>query len=118
MDGSDAALLIVDDDAWTRFALTRLMARRGWTIITAATVAEGLESLGSAPACIILDLILPDGNGERVLRRIRETGLSGRVIIVTGTRDEAMLEAVRLLSPDAIVHKPVEMKQLLEACSA
>jgi len=118
MDGSRVALLIVDDDAWTRFALARLMRQRGWTIITAATVAEGLESLDSSPACVILDLNLPDGNGERVLRRIREDGLAARVVVSTGTSDEAMLEPVRRLMPDAIVHKPVEMKRLLEACSA
>jgi len=118
MDGSNATLLIVDDDASTRFALKRLMGQRGWRIITAATVAEGIESLGSVPACVILDLTLPDGSGERVLRQIREGGLSSRVIVNTATTDEAMLESVRRLGPDAVFHKPIEMKQLLEACSA
>jgi DNA-binding response OmpR family regulator len=118
MNGSDATLLIVDDDALTRFALKRLMGRRGWTIVTAATVSEGLESLGSAPDCVILDLNLPDGNGERVLRQIREGGLTARVVVNTATTDEITLESVRRLGPDAVVHKPVEMKQLLEACSA
>jgi len=118
MGGPDSTLLIVEDDASTRFALKRLMGQRGWSITTAATVAEGIESLRSAPACVILDLTLPDGSGERVLRQIRDGGLSSRVVVNTGTTDEAVLEAVRQLSPDAIVHKPVEMKQLLEACSA
>lgn len=118
MDGSDAAVLIVDDDALTRFALKRLLARQGWKVLTAATVAEGIESLGSAPACVILDLKLPDGSGERVLRRIRETGIGSRVVVNTATEDQALLEAVRQLHPDAIIRKPVEMKQLLKACSA
>jgi DNA-binding response OmpR family regulator len=118
MHAMDATLLIVDDDAWTRFALKRLLTRRGWKILTAATVAEGLESLGSAPDCVILDLTLPDGSGERVLRRIREDGLAARVIVNTAVDNEATLDAVRRLGPDAIVRKPVEMKRLLEACSA
>jgi len=117
MDGSDPIILIVDDDRSTRYVLKRLLGPRGWKIITASTVAEAIELLRFAPACVILDLILPDGCGERVLRRIREGGLSSRVIVSTGTTDEAMLEVVRRLSPDAIVRKPVEMKQLLQACS-
>lgn len=118
MDSSNLPLLIVDDDAWTRFALKRLLGQRGWKISTAATVAEGVESLGSAPACVILDLNLPDGNGVRVLRQIREERLSTRVIVSTATGDESLLETVRQLEPDAIIHKPVDVKHLLEACCA
>src|SRR5262249_30810337 len=114
----EGTVLIIDDDAWTRFALARLMARRGWRVITAATLAEGLERLRSAPSCVILDLLLPDGDGEHVLRQIREAGVNARVIINTAQTDGAQLEEVRRLEPDAIIHKPAEFNRLLEACSA
>lgn len=117
MDGSKAPLLIIDDDGWTRYVLGRIMGQHGWRVSTAATVAEALELLGSAPACIILDLNLPDGSGAQVLQEIRKAGLTVRVVVSTAMTDESTLEAVRRLNPDAIVQKPVRMQQLLEVCS-
>ena len=55
-------------------------------------MAEGLDLLGTGPACVILDLLLSDGDGAAVLRQIRDDGLDIRVVVcsratgVTGPR--------------------------------
>jgi two-component system, response regulator YesN len=109
-------LLIVEDDAWTRYALERLLRNRGWNVITASNLADGLERLDEAPHCVVVDLALPDGNGEAILRRVREQGLTSRVIICTSMMDEIRLEGLKSLRPDAVLRKPVEVEDLHQAC--
>jgi two-component system, OmpR family, KDP operon response regulator KdpE len=109
-------LLIVEDDAWTRYALERLLKNRGWLVITASSLADGLERLDEGPDCVVVDLGLPDGNGEAILRRVREQRLDTRVIICTSIVDEIRLEGLESLRPDAVITKPVEVEELHQAC--
>ena len=67
---------------------------------------------------MLVDLQLSDGRGEDLLHRIREGGHSGRVVICTAVRDKDRIEGLSSYQPDAIIHKPIEMSELLEACSA
>jgi len=117
MRGTNDVLLVIDDDSSTRYALIRVLGRHGWNVIAASSVAEGLDLLGRQPSCMILDLDLPDGDGAAVLRQIREDGLDIRVVVCTGVTDERKLEGVRSLNPDAIIHKPIQINDLLDACS-
>ena len=102
-------LLIVEDDSVMREVWETVFGRRGWEVVAASSVAEGLSSLDPPPDFLILDLRLPDGGGEAVLRRVREVGLRTRVAITTGTDDAAVLSEVRALSPDAMLSKPINV---------
>jgi DNA-binding response OmpR family regulator len=110
-------LLIIEDHAPTRERLTSLLVRAGWDVRAASSEAEGLAMLDSEPRCIVLDLMLPDGSGEAILRRVRQAHPATRVVVATGSGDEARLEAVRGLRPEAVVRKPFEMNEMLRACS-
>jgi two-component system response regulator RegA len=57
-------LLIVDDHEPTRSALRTLFALKGWDVRVAGTLADGLGLLSPPPDCVLLDLMLPDGNGD------------------------------------------------------
>jgi DNA-binding response OmpR family regulator len=116
MHEAKSLLILVEDDSWTRYALARILGQHGWKVVSGSTVAEGLSLLGSRPSCVILDLQLSDGDGAAVLRQIREDGLDIRVVVCTAVIDERRLEGVKSLRPDAIVHKPIEMNELLSAC--
>ena len=85
-------LLVVDDDAATRWALRAIFTRRGWQVIVAENVAEGIAALDPAPRCVILDLNLPDGGGETILRTISARGLSSRVAVLSQGRLSAPME--------------------------
>jgi len=114
MDGH--RVLVVEDERMAREALQIILASRGWIVSKAATVAEGLAQLDPPPDCIILDLDLPDGPGEVVLRRVREDNLTTRVTITTGCDDAARLDAVARLKPECLLRKPVNIEALLAAC--
>ncbi|HEV3164299.1 MAG TPA: ATP-binding protein, partial [Isosphaeraceae bacterium] len=68
-----ALILLVEDDARSREALSRLLAHVGYLVQSAADGAEALQALVHArPALILLDLMLPGMDGVEVLRRVRE----------------------------------------------
>lgn len=65
-------LLIVDDNAATRYALRRRMERHGFVVLEAGTGTEGLALIASeAPDALILDVNLPDMSGFDIVRQLR-----------------------------------------------
>ncbi|MHC5539797.1 response regulator [Singulisphaera rosea] len=109
-------LLIVEDDSISRRAMEALFRRQGWEVSSAKSVSEGLALLEPPPDCVVLDLMLPDGNGETILKRVRDAQLSSRVIVVTGCQDRARLDALAMLKPEAMLRKPLDFVQLCTLC--
>ena len=110
-------VLIVEDDHPTRLALRTVFFRRGWQVATAATVNEGIAGLDPAPDCIVLDLELPDGGGEAILRKVRADHVPTRMVAVaTGVSDPNRLAVVRDLHPDLLLCKPLDADVLLRVC--
>ena len=107
-------LLIVEDEPLTRTAFGGIFSRMGWLVRLAATAAEGIEWIeaGHEPCCLILDLNLPDGNGEQVLALARSKGLRSYIAVCTGVDDPARLDAVKALQPDAILTKPITLSHV------
>ncbi|WP_435010413.1 response regulator [Tundrisphaera lichenicola] len=101
-------LLVVDDDESTRHALKILFSRRGWEVIVASTVAEGLTGLARRPRLIILDLNLPDGGGETILREVRLHHPGIMVAICSASVDQDQLAEVRKLVPELMLCKPID----------
>lgn len=65
-------LLIVDDNAATRYALRRRMERHDFIVSEAGTGTEGLELIASqVPDALILDVNLPDMSGFDIVRLLR-----------------------------------------------
>ena len=106
--------MIVEDDVTSRNALRMILARAGWEVTAVATVADALISLAHIPPnAVVLDLMLPDGDGVEVLRAIRSSGADARVVIVTGMHDPARLRQVEDLKPDCILRKPIDLATLI-----
>jgi CheY-like chemotaxis protein len=102
-------LLVVDDDHFTRLALNAFFTRGGWRVSLAATVAEAMALLGDGPHQIILDLDLPDGDGEAVLGAARSRCPGAQVTVCSGVADPGRLAEVRRLSPEAVLTKPIDL---------
>src|SRR4051794_17850845 len=83
-------ILIIDDHEATRKVLRSILRRKGYEVTEAGTIAGGLallDLLSPPPVCVVLDMDLPDGRGETVLRAIREGHMPVRVAVCSGMSD-------------------------------
>jgi DNA-binding response OmpR family regulator len=106
-------LLLVEDDWRTHSALRKILTRFGWEVHSAMTVSGGLALLHLKPDAIILDMMLPDGDGMEILRQVRASDLTPRIAVTTGIEDRVRLEEIRKYAPDGLLRKPLELQQLL-----
>lgn len=91
-------ILIVDDEASLRTALFRALDRKGYQVITAATVkeAETISQSDKALNLAIVDLRLPDGDGIELMGKLKALHAGIQVIILTGHASiETAVEATR-----------------------
>lgn len=116
MDCLSHRMLVVEDDRATRTLLRRVLTLCGWEVIEAGSLTEGIARLDPPPDCLLLDLHLPDGDGEALLRKVRIERLPTRVVVNTGTEDATRLETVRGLHPDALLRKPLDSEGLKAVC--
>lgn len=105
--------LLVEDDPDTCEALTRILRKRGYEIDCAKSVREALAKLETEPNALVLDLMLPDGSGITVLRKVRESGMPVRVAVATGAGDTDLMSDAILLKPDAFFTKPIDATELV-----
>ena len=87
-------ILVVDDDTDVLEALTMILERRGYQVITAQDGIEGLACLkAEKPDLMILDLLMPKMDGFGVLKELREPRWSEfrdvPILIQTAVREEA-----------------------------
>jgi len=108
-------VLLIEDDATSRVALTTILKRRGWKVVSASTMAEGMRQLVTDPENVIVDLMLPDGDGEQVLQEIRDSHLSAKVTVMTGVSDPARLHRLHDLHPEQILNKPINLAALMRS---
>ena len=104
-------LLIVDDVAENRAALSRRFEKRGFEIVEADCGTEALRLVQEQTFdVILLDMMIPDMNGIEVLRRIRETfsaSLLPVIMVTYDSRAEDVIEAMKIGANDYLT-QPVD----------
>ena len=103
-----ASLLIVDDDRDGRVALCEFLQRQGHRVAGVPGGRAALKSfLAHVPDLLILDLLLPDMDGDGLLQAVR-SGLklwSLPVVVLTGLPDGPIADRARELRVDAVLTK-------------
>jgi two-component system response regulator RegX3 len=106
-------ILVVDDEASYRDALSVALSAEGFSVETAADGVEALEKFErTRPAVILLDVMLPRVSGIDVCRQIRATS---RVPIIMVTAKGSEIDAVVGLEvgADDYVAKPFRLRELV-----
>ncbi|MFI8462073.1 response regulator [Kitasatospora sp. NPDC085464] len=106
-------ILVVDDEPALLRTLRINLQARHYSVLTAATGQEALDSAGQAPPdAIVLDLGLPDFDGVDVIHGVRST-LTVPIIVLTGRADiEDKLRAFDAGADDYLT-KPFNVDELL-----
>ena len=73
MENTSQTLLVIDDDAKLNQLLTNYLGEMGFQVLTATKPSEGLRILSrNKPNLVILDIMLPEMDGQEVCRTIRK----------------------------------------------
>ena len=108
-------VLVVEDDPSVRGLLQTLLAAEGYDVAVASDGLAGLVKANSQrPALILLDLMMPDLGGTRVLEELRaDPALADIPVIVVTGKIEAVPEMRAILGEDSVFAKPFGVAELL-----
>jgi two-component system, OmpR family, response regulator len=117
MEKRKPRILIIEDDEYSREAVEHLLKAEGCETRSAAGGVSGYRAARRfSPDVIVLDLNLPDIDGQRVLRKLRANRALGGVpiIVITGySRDE--IPAGVSSSADFCITKPASFEDVIRA---
>lgn len=109
-------VLLVDDNETNRDLFSRLLARKGWNVLTAE---DGVEALAIArqaqPEIILMDLAMPKMGGLEAVRILKAEDRTCLIPIIVLTGYAMQSDQIRSLEAgsDAFEPKPVEFPRLL-----
>src|SRR5215831_17388297 len=105
---SSVRILLVEDDPSVRGLLKVLLEVEGYDIVEASDGLEGLEKAGKLrPDLMIVDLMMPQVDGERVISGLRaDPGTRRMPVIVVSGRYEALDRCRDMIGPDNVFATP------------
>jgi DNA-binding response OmpR family regulator len=112
-------ILVIEDDAAIRRGLVDALGFAGYETAEATEGAAGLSAaLGSDCDLLLLDLVLPGGDGLSILREVRRARVDLPVIVLTARGAEDDRVRGLALGADDYVVKPFSLKELLARIEA
>ncbi len=116
--GSGRRILAVDDELQILRALKATLRAQGYDVITAANIEEGLDTAAVSPVdAAIVDLLLPDGDGIELCRRLREWSSMPIIVLSAVGEEEEKVRALRA-GADDYVTKPFGPQELVARIEA
>jgi len=113
-------VLLIDDHALVRKGIEELLQSRGVQVV--ASVGSGEEGVRRARELaadlILLDVKMPGMNGIETLKRLRASGISAPVVMLTMSREDADLSAALRGGAQGYLLKDIEPEELVPALEA
>jgi two-component system, chemotaxis family, chemotaxis protein CheY len=116
-------VLLVDDDSIVLDTLCQILEAAGYEVQPANSGVMGLEAYrAKRPDVVVTDVIMPEMDGIEFIQRLREIDPAAKIIAISGGSGKGYfenLEAVRRLTPVAILPKPfakATLLSLIEKC--
>jgi len=111
-------VLLVEDDAGLREAVVRGLTKAGYQVASAGSRREAVQTARDrCPDAVVMDILLPDGEGPAVADEIRsQAGLAAvPVLFVTAKAPAAVRDT---LFPAPVLFKPFTYRQLVASVRA
>jgi two-component system, LuxR family, response regulator FixJ len=107
-------VFIIDDDASVRRALERLLTSAGYRVRSFASAHGALGVLlHDRPACLIVDVRMPEYNGLAMLESLLRGGTAVPVIMISGHGDGVLARRALKAGAHAFLMKPFDDEALL-----
>lgn len=114
----ETKILVVDDEAPIVDVIKAYLEKAGYTVICAYNGEDALAAFDqSAPALVILDLMLPDRSGEEVCQVIRKKSRVPVIMLTAKVAEDDLIKGLSLGADDYIT-KPFSPRQLLARVQA
>jgi DNA-binding response OmpR family regulator len=108
-------ILVVEDNTDLQFGLRMALEAEGYGVGVASTLAEGMgRARSDRPDLILLDLMLPDGDGMDLLRSIKRVHVDSVVVVLSAKGSEADRVTAFKLGADDYIIKPFSLAELLQ----
>jgi DNA-binding response OmpR family regulator len=108
-------ILVVDDEAPIRDLLSTYLKKYGYEVVTADTGAEAQRFANEeALHLVIMDVVLPDGDGLEILTTVKQAHPNLPVVMLTGIGfDEELLQEAQQRGASGYISKTLPLDQLL-----
>jgi DNA-binding response OmpR family regulator len=112
-------ILIIEDDPSIRQGLSETFEAEHFTVLAAANGEKGYQAARHEHIdLIVLDLMLPDKNGEEICRDLRRDGFNTPILMLTSKTDEVDKIMGLESGADDYVTKPFSIRELLARVKA
>jgi len=112
-------VLVADDHEFIRNCIVKLIARE---CLVVASVANGREVIDSFdelhPDIVVLDIAMPEMNGIEAVNELRRKGRRPKILFVSNSCDQALVEAARDCGASGYIAKPHAAEELIPALRA
>jgi FixJ family two-component response regulator len=113
---SPATVFVIDDDASVRKAFHRVISLAGHAVeVFCGAEAYLRRPAPERPACLVLDIRMPGMSGLDLQRAVKGTPHDLPIVFVTGHGDAQESEQALSRGAIAVIDKPVDMAELLDA---
>lgn len=111
------SILVVDDDAAFRTAVSRMLCGAGYRVLEAPDGARALALLKSeTPDILVTDIIMPDGDGIELINAVKTRHPTVRILAISGRGHLGsvdLLKMAAMVGADATLRKPLGPEELL-----
>lgn len=109
-------ILVVDDSPTERFAMTELLGKNGYTVVTAEDGEKGVEAAkAELPDLILMDVVMPGINGYQATRTISRDDATKNIPVIMCTSKGQETDKIWGMRQGALDYmvKPVDHAELL-----
>ncbi len=112
-------ILVVDDEPDFLEMIKIRLEANNYEVITALNGKEGLEKVKQEkPDAVLLDILMPELDGLRVLRRIRRDNKNLPVFIITAFSNEERFKVANKLHASGFIVKTADLKQEVDSINS
>lgn len=112
----DKSVLVVEDHSSVRALLRVILEGEGYRVVEASDGHEALEvAEARTPDLIMLDLMMPEFDGERVIDELqKKPDLAGIPVVVVTAREEGLDRVREKIGRTNVFMKPFEQQELVD----